>query len=75
MRITTGDLLHGDENGVVLVPREVGLDDLAGAVARVQVEDAARIELTRQADFSLDSVRDDLARHPPDLATRGAVQP
>lgn len=75
LRITTGDLLHADENGVVLVPREIGLHELAGAVARVQAEDEARIELTRQPEFSLDSVRDDLARHPPDLGTRRAVQP
>jgi len=55
-RIVTGDLLHGDRNGIVLIPDET-IDGLQEAVAKVRTGEQADMEFIRVADFSLDALK------------------
>jgi regulator of RNase E activity RraA len=55
-RIATGDLLHGDVNGIVVVPDEV-LDGLPGAVANVREREAAQLAFMRSDAFSLAALK------------------
>ncbi len=50
--VRTGDILHGDRNGIVLVPPET-LDDLPAAVATIRDRERATMESIRGADFTL----------------------
>lgn len=49
-RIVTGDILHGDRNGIVVVPDDV-LDGLPGAVEDVRKKEAATMEFVRSDAF------------------------
>ena len=49
--IKTGDLLHGDENGVVIIPDEIA-DKVAEAGREVLADEAARKEFARQPGFT-----------------------
>jgi 4-hydroxy-4-methyl-2-oxoglutarate aldolase len=51
-RIETGDLLHGDANGVVIVPREI-LDGLPDAVAAIRTRERATMDYYGAEDFSI----------------------
>lgn len=51
-QVETGDILHGDRNGIVIVPDEV-LDELPDAVAGVREREATQLEYMRGGDFSL----------------------
>lgn len=55
-RVETGDLLHGDANGVVVVPWE-GLDRLPAEVAAVRESEAANLAYLRSAEFTLADYR------------------
>ncbi|ETX28982.1 4-carboxy-4-hydroxy-2-oxoadipate aldolase/oxaloacetate decarboxylase [Roseivivax isoporae] len=46
-RIVPGDVVVGDDDGVVVVPRSRAADTLAASRARVEKEDAMRAELAR----------------------------
>jgi 4-hydroxy-4-methyl-2-oxoglutarate aldolase len=48
-RIVPGDVVVGDDDGVVVVPREKAPDVLAAAGARIEKEDSMRAELTKGA--------------------------
>jgi regulator of RNase E activity RraA len=50
--IQTGDILHGDTNGVVIVPREV-LDDLPEAVNEVRMRERATIDFIISPEYTL----------------------
>ena len=54
-RIGPGDLLHGDENGVVLIPGEIA-DRIAEVAQAVIAEEAELIGFYRGEDFSLEEV-------------------
>lgn len=54
--ITTGDLLHGDLNGVVTIPWE-GLEALPAAVAEVRAAESAEMEFIEGDRFSLDELK------------------
>jgi 4-hydroxy-4-methyl-2-oxoglutarate aldolase len=57
-RIETGDLLHGDVNGIVVIPREC-LADLPGAVDGVRRRESRIIAYARQGTgFTLEGLRD-----------------
>jgi regulator of RNase E activity RraA len=57
MTIATGDVLHGDENGVVSVPR--GCEkELAGAVDTVRSRERRLMDWVRSDKFNLDGFRD-----------------
>ena len=55
-RVRTGDLLHGDENGVVVIP-DAALESLHERVAGVREREAGELALIRSADFTLARLR------------------
>jgi 4-hydroxy-4-methyl-2-oxoglutarate aldolase len=57
LAIAPGDILHGDENGLLVVPRE-GLDRLPGEVEAVRTRERALMEFVRGLEFSLQKLRD-----------------
>ena len=50
--VKPGDILHGDRNGIVIVPDEV-VEGLVEAVAGIREREAAQLAYMRGADFSL----------------------
>lgn len=50
--VRTGDILHGDANGVVIVPGEA-LADLPAAVAAVQAAETRDLDYLASAEFTL----------------------
>jgi regulator of RNase E activity RraA len=51
LRISNGDLLHGDLHGIHMLPRR-GVRDLAALAEQVLMEDREVFELTERKDFS-----------------------
>jgi len=51
------DLLHGDENGLIVVPKE-GLQELPAAVEAVRARERALMEFVRGPDFSFGGLRE-----------------
>lgn len=56
-RIGTGDLLHGDANGIVIVPPE-SLSQLPDAVEKVRRRERKILDYVRGSDFNLKGLRD-----------------
>ncbi|MFP5209086.1 MAG: RraA family protein [Acidobacteriota bacterium] len=56
LAIRPQDLLHGDENGLITVPRE-SLDALPGAVERVRSREKSLMDFVRGPDFTFDGLR------------------
>jgi regulator of RNase E activity RraA len=54
--VNTGDLLHGDANGVVIVPREV-LGDLPDAVQAVRTRERATMNFIISPEYTLAAAR------------------
>ncbi len=54
--IATGDLLHGDANGLLVVPR-AALPSLPDAIAAVRARNHEAFDLARSDAFSLDGMR------------------
>ncbi len=54
--VRTGDLLHGDANGIVLVPREV-LSGLPDAVNRVREREGELMAFARSEGFTLEGAK------------------
>jgi regulator of RNase E activity RraA len=54
--ITTGDILHGDANGIVIVPREV-LDGLPDAVQEVRTRERATMDFIKSPDYTIAAAR------------------
>jgi len=50
------DLLHGDENGLIVVPKE-GLEKLPAAVEAVRARERALMEFVRGVEFNFDGLR------------------
>jgi 4-hydroxy-4-methyl-2-oxoglutarate aldolase len=55
-RISTGDILHGDKNGIVIIPPTI-LDDLHKEVDKVRSRERATMDLIKSADFDLKAFR------------------
>jgi 4-hydroxy-4-methyl-2-oxoglutarate aldolase len=55
-RIVTGDLLHGDHNGVVVVPDAV-LAELPAAVSSIQEREQRTMEFIRGGTFTLEALK------------------
>lgn len=55
-RIETGDLLHGDRNGIVVIPDAV-LPGLEDAVERIRTSEAADMAFIRSEAFTLDGLK------------------
>jgi regulator of RNase E activity RraA len=51
-RVEQGDILHGDRNGIVIIPDEV-LDGLPEAVAGIRQRESAQLAYMRSDAFSL----------------------
>ena len=56
MVVRPGELLHGDENGVITVPA-TELETLRTAVERVQTRERKVMDFVRSADFDLEAIR------------------
>jgi 4-hydroxy-4-methyl-2-oxoglutarate aldolase len=54
--VTTGDLLHGDANGIVIVPREV-LPGLPNAVQEVRTRERAMMDFILSPEYSIATAR------------------
>jgi len=63
LKISPGDLLHGDRHGVHSIPRETA-GRLAGAVCAIREREAELIRMCRRTDFSLDKLRALLGHDP-----------
>lgn len=57
LEVQPGNLLHGDENGLITVPSE-GLDRLPDAVETIRSRERKLMEFVRGPEFSLDGLRD-----------------
>ena len=54
--LKTGDILHGDANGIVIVPREV-LDELPEAVQEVRTRERATMDFVNSPEFTIAAAR------------------
>jgi 4-hydroxy-4-methyl-2-oxoglutarate aldolase len=54
--IKTGDILHGDANGIVIVPREV-LDGLPEAVEEVRTRERATMDFVNSPEYTIAAAR------------------
>jgi 4-hydroxy-4-methyl-2-oxoglutarate aldolase len=50
--VRTGDILHGDANGIVIVPREV-LDGLPAAVEEVRTRERATMDFINSPEYTI----------------------
>jgi 4-hydroxy-4-methyl-2-oxoglutarate aldolase len=55
--ISPYDLLHGDENGLIVVPKE-GLEKLPAAVEAVRARERALLEFVRGPGFTFEGLRE-----------------
>jgi regulator of RNase E activity RraA len=53
------DLLHGDENGLIAVPKQ-GLEKLPAAVEAVRTRERALMEFVRGPAFSFEGLRESI---------------
>lgn len=58
--VRTGDLLHGDANGVVSIPRAIA-EDLATVAARLANAEAELVELMQRDPLAFDEIRERLS--------------
>jgi 4-hydroxy-4-methyl-2-oxoglutarate aldolase len=54
--VKTGDILHGDANGVVIVPRKV-LDGLPDAVQEVRTRERATMDFIKSPEYTIAAAR------------------
>ena len=54
--VKTGDILHGDANGIVIVPREV-LDELPEAVQEVRTRERASMDFINSPEYTIAAAR------------------
>lgn len=54
--IEPGDLLHGDQHGVLTIPHEIA-DRIPEAAARVDAEERSIIEVCQSPDFSVERLK------------------
>ncbi|HLX68084.1 MAG TPA: RraA family protein [Verrucomicrobiae bacterium] len=64
LKIQSGDLLHGDLHGVQSIPLEVA-DQVPLAAAEIIAREQALITLCQSKDFSIEKLRDAIARERP----------
>jgi regulator of RNase E activity RraA len=55
--VQPGDILHGDENGLLLVPKK-NIEALPGAVETVRSEEGALLDFVHSPEFDLSRLRD-----------------
>jgi len=54
--VNPGDLIHGDEHGVLVIPKEVDLEKLVADVKRFLASEASLVDYCRQPDFTVDGL-------------------
>lgn len=64
MKISPGDLLHGDRHGVQRIPIRIA-SELPAATTKIQAHEAEIFRLCEQRDFSIDKLSAVLRREPP----------
>ncbi len=57
MEVAPGDILHGDENGLITVPRE-GLDALPGKVEAVREKERRIMDFVKSSSFTLEGFQE-----------------
>jgi regulator of RNase E activity RraA len=57
LQIQPGDLLHGDVNGLLVVPEDIA-EQIPAEAARLREEEKRILDFVRSSDFSLDSLRE-----------------
>jgi regulator of RNase E activity RraA len=55
--VRTGDILHGDANGIVIVPRQV-LEGLPEAVEEVRTRERATMDFINSPEFTIATARE-----------------
>lgn len=61
MTVRTGDIMHGDVNGLTEIPKE-GLDQLAGKVEQVRSSEQALMSRVKKGPFTIEDLRDILIK-------------
>ena len=56
VEVLPGDLVHGDENGVVNIPLEIA-DEVPQAAAKIATQEKQIMDFAKSDDFSLEGVR------------------
>ena len=56
MRVSSGDLIHADQHGAVVIPWDVA-GDVAGAAETIARQEAVIISAAQQPDFNIDKLR------------------
>jgi regulator of RNase E activity RraA len=62
LEVSTGDILHGDINGVLTIPHGI-VDQVADKVASVREEEGHILELVKSPNFTLNDLRGPEFRH------------
>lgn len=55
-QVRTGDLLHGDANGIVIIPPEA-FDDLEDGIQTIQIKESMTLEYIRSSVFTLEDFK------------------
>jgi regulator of RNase E activity RraA len=61
--INPGDLIHGDEHGIVIIPKEIPLKELVAKIKDFLASEKAVIDYCAQPGFSLDGIVDQMDLH------------
>jgi len=61
LKVNTGDLLHGDQHGIQVVPLDIATQ-IPTVAARIQEKEEAIISLCQSPDFSLEALRETIAK-------------
>jgi 4-hydroxy-4-methyl-2-oxoglutarate aldolase len=61
--VNPGDLLHGDEHGVITIPHEIARE-IPKAAAEVEAQERPIIDFCRSREFSVDGLRRTVVAHP-----------
>ena len=57
VEVKPGDLIHGDQHGVIVIPDEIA-SDIPAAVKRVEERERMIIECCQSADFSVEKLKE-----------------
>ncbi len=61
--INPGDLIHGDEHGIVIIPKEIPLEELVAKIKEFLASEKSVIDYCSQPGFSLDGIVDQMDLH------------
>jgi 4-hydroxy-4-methyl-2-oxoglutarate aldolase len=61
--INPGDLIHGDEHGIVIIPKEIPLGELVGKIKEFLASEKAVIEYCAGPDFSMHGIVNQMDLH------------